>query len=232
MLPSTFIPSLPQKRTPSRLRARTPKVISKHSSYYLSGGDLYLLIDNVMFRVHRYFFERESVYFQEWFETAKTNLNMWDGHSFERPIAPPNSFNITAEDVSHFLWIFYNPKYSLYNTASRATWMSILRCAEFWEFPEVKALAYREIAALSDTHVDTDVEHDSDSDDLPHDGDNDNVSVPSRRSPSLEYVEASTDSPVQEPTGPVRIPHPDHPYGVDAAGVPYFLEHRMERNIR
>ncbi|KAK0454518.1 hypothetical protein EV421DRAFT_1757251 [Armillaria borealis] len=115
--------------------------LKKHEAYYLKGGDVYFLVDECLFKVHRYFFERESSKFRQMFGGPTPPGKEPEGSS------PSSAFklsDITAENFAHFVWVFYNPKHSLYD-ASTAVWVTILRTAYDWSFPEVKALAIREL---------------------------------------------------------------------------------------
>ena len=60
LLVSTLCPFLSLTTTMPIL---TPKPILCHSKYWIRGGDLYLLVDNITFKVHHYFFKQESEYF-------------------------------------------------------------------------------------------------------------------------------------------------------------------------
>lgn len=136
-----------------------PEQISRHSTYWLEGGDLHIIIHNVAFRIHRYFFERESAIFRNIFEEANGPFCSYpDGSTFEKALIFDE---VTPIAFANFLWVFYNPSYSLYNTASREQWLSILRCAELWVFPEVRALCFRELSALDDAMSDTTTEPDT-----------------------------------------------------------------------
>ncbi|SJK97982.1 uncharacterized protein ARMOST_01238 [Armillaria ostoyae] len=122
----------------------------KHEVYYLNGGDVYFLVGECMFRVHRYFFERESSKFQQMFG-GPTSLGVEPEGS-----SPDTAFrlsDITADDFAHFLWIFYNPTPSVYD-ASTDVWITILRTACKWLFPEVKALAIKELERKTVTLID------------------------------------------------------------------------------
>ncbi|KAK0454514.1 hypothetical protein EV421DRAFT_1699992, partial [Armillaria borealis] len=124
--------------------------IKKHEVYYIKGGDIYFLVDEYIFRVHRHFFERESSKFRQMFGGPTSPGKELEGSS---PSAAFRLSDITAEDFAHFLWIFYNPRHSFYD-ASTNVWITILRTACKWSFPEVKALAIKELERKTITLVD------------------------------------------------------------------------------
>ncbi|KAK0459138.1 uncharacterized protein EV420DRAFT_305017 [Desarmillaria tabescens] len=124
--------------------------IKRHEQYYIKGGDVYFLVEESMFRVHRYFFERESSKFRSMFSSPTAPGKEPEGTS------PSTAFrldDITAENFAHFLWVFYNPRHSLYD-ASTDVWVAILHTSCLWSFPEVKALAIRELECKTINLVD------------------------------------------------------------------------------
>lgn len=108
----------------------------RNHDYYLPGGDLFFLVEDYRFRVHRYFFERESRYFKRKL-AAEPPPGSSDGNAIILE-------NVAAEDFARLLWVFYNPKYSLYD-ATLDDWEAIIELAHRWEFTEVKKLAIREL---------------------------------------------------------------------------------------
>ena len=63
-------------------------------------------VQSYLFRVHRYFFERESPFFRE-----KLGIPAAAGQT-ARGSSDTNPFpldDIRAEDFEKFLWVFYNP---------------------------------------------------------------------------------------------------------------------------
>ncbi|THU87349.1 hypothetical protein K435DRAFT_573070, partial [Dendrothele bispora CBS 962.96] len=136
-------------------RERTPDVdgpftaLRKHDEYYLPGGDLFFLIEQNHFRVHRYFFERESPYFKAQLATPASPGASRQGTSESTAIVLND---VRAADFAKFLWVFYNPKYSLYH-AKVDDWVAILNLACKWGFTEIKALVVREIERLYMTDI-------------------------------------------------------------------------------
>ncbi|KAH9067765.1 hypothetical protein EDB87DRAFT_37252 [Lactarius vividus] len=120
--------------------------IPRHELYYIHGGDVVFNVDNTLFRVHRYFFIRDSLWFQNKLPYPLPPGEITEGSSDNFPLT---LVDISKIEFEHFLWVFYNPKYSLYD-ADVDTWTSILKLAHRWEFIEVKALAVRRLERLKD----------------------------------------------------------------------------------
>ncbi|KAG1723129.1 uncharacterized protein EDB91DRAFT_1063606 [Suillus paluster] len=112
-----------------------------HKDYYLRGGDMTVLVENHLYRIHSHFFERESLFFRQKFQSAEGE---------ERGSSDNNAYtldDVKSEDFARFLWVFYNPKYSLYE-APLETWLSILHLANRWSFCNVKELTVRELEKI------------------------------------------------------------------------------------
>ncbi|KAF8271087.1 hypothetical protein EI94DRAFT_1556919, partial [Lactarius quietus] len=119
--------------------------IIRHSEYYIHGGDIIFRVENYLFRVHRFFFTRDSAYFRDKLPQPPTPGDFTKGSSSDSsPFVLEDTLRV---DFERFLWVFYNPKYSIYE-ANVDEWTSILKLAHKWEFVEVKALALRELEQL------------------------------------------------------------------------------------
>ncbi|KAG2152547.1 uncharacterized protein EDB93DRAFT_250019 [Suillus bovinus] len=105
--------------------------IKRHPKYYLYDGSV---------SIH-YFFERESEYFREAFETAGPQE---DGHSDQ---AAFRLDDVTISEFERFLWVFYNPQY-MYDEKPIDHWVTILDLATRWNFPGVRDLAVRQLEKL------------------------------------------------------------------------------------
>jgi len=118
--------------------------LSRHHEFYIQGGDLFFLVERHQFRVHRYFFERESGYFRGKLTVPASPGAQQQGATESSSIILED---VTSDNFAKFLWVFYNPKYSLYK-ASVEDWTNILSLAHRWSFPEVKNLAVREMEKI------------------------------------------------------------------------------------
>jgi len=117
------------------------RTVTKHDLYYIPGADLCLLVENVQFRVHRFFFERDSAYFIRKLAAPASPGLQPQGTADSNAILLED---VTADHFAKFLWVFYNPLYSLYD-APTSDWEIILDLAVRWEFREIKNLAVREL---------------------------------------------------------------------------------------
>lgn len=118
---------------------RLARVIN-HKDYYLRGGDMNVLIGNHLYRIHSYFFYRESLVWRQMLgESGDGEHGTTD--------APVILDDVKSEDFDRFLWVIYNPQYSLYN-APVEIWLSIINLAHRWNFCNVKDLAIRELEKL------------------------------------------------------------------------------------
>ena len=186
-----------------------PKEIFMHSTYWLPGRDLHIIIQNVAFRTHSYFFEWDSPRFKTWFDNSNGTPSQPDGKTLSTAFILDN---IRPDEFSDFLWVFYNPTHSLYNTKSCRQWFGILKVAELYTFQSVTKLVFQELSNLIDN--------------MDMDTDPDTNSVTSQTSQSTEYYTMSKGAlPWPPAPTPECFPYPDHPYGVDCDGLPYFLAH-------
>jgi len=115
--------------------------VVRHVDYYITGGDVVFRVENMLYRVHRYFFTRDSAFFREKLPHPPPPGEFTKGSSDSNPFILEDTLKI---DFERLLWIFYNPKYNIYE-GSVEEWSSILKLAHQWEFVEVKAFALREL---------------------------------------------------------------------------------------
>ena len=128
---SLFIHNMPTRHK--------PKDISMHSMYWLPGGDLYIIIQNIAFHVHHYFFEQDSPQFKTWSDNSDSTLSQPNGRTLSTAFILDD---IQPNEFTNFLWVFYNPTHSLYNTKSHRQWLGILKVAELYTFWSVTELVF------------------------------------------------------------------------------------------
>lgn len=119
-------------------------------------------MENNLFRVHRYFFTRDSSYFLNALPHPPPPGEFSKGSSDNNPFVLEDTLKV---DFERLLWVFYNEyvfyssfpmfmfsnvhfrKYSIYE-ADVEVWSSILKVAHQFDFDEVKAFALRELEQL------------------------------------------------------------------------------------
>ncbi|KAJ7452178.1 hypothetical protein B0H11DRAFT_1876860 [Mycena galericulata] len=117
--------------------------VKPHKNYWLTGGDLHLIVEDLEFCVHRFFFERDSTKFRALLAPPAPGKPQ-QGSSHLTAI---KLHDVTAKDFETFLWVFYNPTYSLYD-ATVSDWSCILHLGNEWQFAEVERLAVRELEKM------------------------------------------------------------------------------------
>ncbi|KIL00859.1 hypothetical protein PAXRUDRAFT_29486 [Paxillus rubicundulus Ve08.2h10] len=113
----------------------------KHPQYYIRDGNITFLAEGVLFRVHKFFFERESEFFRT--SLAPSGEKKDD----EASDTNPYKLDVKSEEFAQFLWVWYNPKYT-YSRQGKNAWLTVLRLANRWSFPEVRQLAIRQLEDL------------------------------------------------------------------------------------
>ena len=133
----------------------SPEPIIDSDQYYLPGGDLYILVQNTMFRIHRYFFMRNSALFRAQIEHCKAYIDdpTQTGTTHSDAIMFFNNFYTTPCTFTCFLSIIYNPTYSLYDRYTQQDWNDILVIATTWGFREIARIALNNIPAYEEQAI-------------------------------------------------------------------------------
>ncbi|KAI0247442.1 hypothetical protein BJV78DRAFT_1133294 [Lactifluus subvellereus] len=116
-----------------------------HPDYFYPEGDVTFRVENILFRVHKHFFIRESPYFRSLFAAAPIPCQDPPGSSATNPVVLND---ITSDGFAGLLWVFYNPQYPIYD-ATVEKWKAILVLAQRWAFKEVEKLGVRELENLT-----------------------------------------------------------------------------------
>ncbi|KAI9465148.1 hypothetical protein BJY52DRAFT_666887 [Lactarius psammicola] len=124
--------------------------VTRHRSYFIHEADVTFKVEDYVFRVHKFFFTRESSFFRRLFEPSQFLVQDPPGSSESNPIILED---VSSDAFACFLWVFYNPKYSIYD-ATPKQWSSILNLAQKWGFKDVEQLCIRELEKLDLSPVD------------------------------------------------------------------------------
>ncbi|KZP28763.1 hypothetical protein FIBSPDRAFT_817188 [Athelia psychrophila] len=112
---------------------------TRHSQYYFKDGNVVFLIDDVLYNVHRYFFERDSAHFRSVLESVQ-------GADEQNPIV---LLDVRSTDFDEFLAILYPTDFRRPTEKTTTQWTSILHLAAQWGFESIQLLAIDKLAATA-----------------------------------------------------------------------------------
>ncbi|KAJ2926892.1 hypothetical protein H1R20_g10210, partial [Candolleomyces eurysporus] len=126
---------------------QSPQTV-RHSVYYREGGDLFILISHIIFRLHSADFPRT---FFEAFNNGLPlgpTIDTWPGvggcSEFKKAIIIPLT-DATPEQFAKIAWVLHNPLYDDWSAATLEDWFDIVRLADKWGFTNIKTMALRRI---------------------------------------------------------------------------------------
>ena len=109
---------------------------------YVPGGHLFLTTEGIVFRVHKYFFDRDSTW---WHQRERELNNLTSDIVLGRDLLSPVHLpGITAKQFLSMLWVIYNPKYGTHST-TKEEWLKIDLAAHLLGFTPLAELAQYKI---------------------------------------------------------------------------------------
>ncbi|KZP04645.1 hypothetical protein FIBSPDRAFT_878285 [Athelia psychrophila] len=112
---------------------------TRHSQYYFKDGNVVFLIEETLYNVHRYFFERDSAHVRSILESVQ-------GVHDNNPLVLPD---VTCSDFDEFLAILYPTDFRRPTQKTTAQWTSVLHLAAKWGFESIQLLAIDNLAATA-----------------------------------------------------------------------------------
>ncbi|KAI0302297.1 hypothetical protein B0F90DRAFT_1604304, partial [Multifurca ochricompacta] len=108
----------------------------QHERFFFDDGNITFLAEGILYRVHRYFFCRDSNEFRSRLSKIPTH----DGAS-----SPPvvSLENVKSKDFDAFLSILYPPNFNTWEERPFEEWSSILELSTRWGFTNIRDLAVR-----------------------------------------------------------------------------------------
>ncbi|KDQ58999.1 hypothetical protein JAAARDRAFT_99927, partial [Jaapia argillacea MUCL 33604] len=95
-------------------------------------------VEDTLFKVHSFFFERDSEYF-------RTMFRLHDTSSESRPIA----LDVSIASFESFLGVLYPVHFAQHVATTSNEWVAILALATKWSFATIRTLAMRELFPLA-----------------------------------------------------------------------------------
>ncbi|KZT27200.1 hypothetical protein NEOLEDRAFT_1131229 [Neolentinus lepideus HHB14362 ss-1] len=112
----------------------------KHERYYFDDDKVTFRVDGKLFRVHRFFFERDSAVFRD--------VLLKDSDPQSR-VGVVDLLDCTAIDFERFLDVLYPISFSRDTPKTLDEWTSILALSTQWGFNSIRTLATRELFPLA-----------------------------------------------------------------------------------
>ncbi|KAH9976100.1 hypothetical protein BGW80DRAFT_1157200, partial [Lactifluus volemus] len=107
-----------------------------HKHFFFDDGNITFLVGGFLYRVHRYFFCRDSSEFKE----RLSRLSNQKGPS-PHPVISLN--DVKSADFDAFLSVLYPPNFNMSQKHSFKEWSSILDLSTRWGFTSIRELAIR-----------------------------------------------------------------------------------------
>ncbi|KAJ7496622.1 hypothetical protein FB451DRAFT_1208266 [Mycena latifolia] len=118
----------------------------EHPRFFFPDGTVIFLVERTLYRVHRYFFERDSAIFASMFSLPSAAGERPEGEVVENPIVLEG---VAAADFDRFLSILYPIDFKTRDIASAEEWTSVLSLATRWEFTSLRELALQHLFLLT-----------------------------------------------------------------------------------
>ncbi|KAJ7072853.1 hypothetical protein C8F01DRAFT_263223 [Mycena amicta] len=118
----------------------------EHPRFYFPDGNVVFRVQDTLYRVHRYFFERDSVVFSSMFSLPPVSGQRPEGETPENPILLEG---LPTLEFDRFLAVLYPLNFVTRDTPSAIEWTSVLSLATRWDFASLRALAITHLATLT-----------------------------------------------------------------------------------
>jgi len=128
----------PLEGTPSIKRQR-------HCEYYFSDGNVIILVENTLYRLHRSLLERHSAIFREMW-TVPPPRESTEGTTDDNPIILAG---ISDLDFVRLLWMLYPPILGVCRATSFDEWLSILDQADRWQIESLRVCAAAQLRGMT-----------------------------------------------------------------------------------
>jgi len=120
----------------------------RHEEYYFDDGSVILLVDGTLFRVHRYYFTRESQIFADMFSLppceASGSSGTREGQSDSSPIEIPG---VAKQEMESFLGFVYFGMHDEH-APTLESWVALLAFSTRFVCDKIRARSIRELEAI------------------------------------------------------------------------------------
>ncbi|KDQ53627.1 hypothetical protein JAAARDRAFT_86737, partial [Jaapia argillacea MUCL 33604] len=111
----------------------------KHETFYIHDDMVVFLVEDTLFRLHSFFFKRDSEYFR----------NLFSQHGSSSEAHPVRLDGVSVANLETFLGVLYPSDFSKRTATTADEWTSVLALATKWSFTTIRSLAIRELFPLA-----------------------------------------------------------------------------------
>ncbi|TFY71232.1 hypothetical protein EVG20_g1773 [Dentipellis fragilis] len=125
-------PAVEQKYQSSQ--AESGQTYEKHQTFYFADGNVTFLVGDTLYRVHRYFFQRDSAHF----------ANLLLGRPLSEAVdasGPIALHDVECSEFDALLSILYPADFHKCEVKTVDAWTAVLRLSTKWSFASIRALA-------------------------------------------------------------------------------------------
>ncbi|TFK50195.1 hypothetical protein OE88DRAFT_332780 [Heliocybe sulcata] len=115
-------------------------IATEHDRYFFADGTVTFMVEETLFRVHRFFFERDSALFRD-------QLFMHPQEHLGQPVVELK--DCTVLDFERFLGVLYPNDFDQHMATTLEEWTSILALATRWSFESIRRLAVGKVFPLA-----------------------------------------------------------------------------------
>jgi len=114
---------------------------ARHHKYYITDDLVTFVVEERLFRVHRYFFEWESEFFRSMFSLPSGDA-VTEGKSDDKPIPLPG---VTIRQFESLLDFFYFRQSIEDSSLTSADWIDLLAISSRYDFEKIRKRAIKEL---------------------------------------------------------------------------------------
>ncbi|KAF8643559.1 hypothetical protein AX16_008947 [Volvariella volvacea WC 439] len=126
--------------------------LNPHPEYFFEDGNLLIRVENVDFKIHRYFFMRDSATFRQLSKNGVLGRifdNGDDENDATEYTTPLMLEGLKSLDFERFLGVLYPTRFDQDEANTAAYWASVLNVASFLSFCSIRSLSIEKLSLVA-----------------------------------------------------------------------------------
>ncbi|KAF6761159.1 hypothetical protein DFP72DRAFT_803918 [Ephemerocybe angulata] len=121
-------------------------LVYRHPRFFFQDGNVIFMVEGTLFKVHKFFFQRDSPIFNSMFTLPPPNNDRPEGEVEDNPIVLQG---FKATDFERFLSILYPLNFLNCDLTTADEWTSVLAISSMWEFASLRLLAIDKLSHIT-----------------------------------------------------------------------------------